>query len=161
MLCLIHINNCGKWFKGSIRYNHDCYTAEGASVQDVISELKEKIITLAVEDRKNNIVSWTGIDKIDEVVDDGYTGYKVILDIDMDREFAKRYAGTVRRTVTLPAWLDQLGKEAHVNFSQTMQESLIEKLGIRDQAVKNLGYTRSAQNSNITGEYVIEVKEKL
>ena len=162
MLCLINLNKSAKGFEGNIYYNYNHYTAEGTTAQDVISELKEKFISLAVEDRKKSVVPWTGIDEIGEVVDYAQTDYQVIIDIDIDREFAKRYDETVRRTVTLPAWLDQLGKEAQVNFSQTLQEALIEKLGVRDRAIKKLGYTRSVKNGGIaTGKYVIEVKEEL
>ena len=34
------------------------------------------------------------------------------------------------RTVTLPYWLNKAGKEANINFSQTLQDALMQKLGI-------------------------------
>lgn len=37
---------------------------------------------------------------------------------------------SVRKNVTIPAWLDRLAEKAAVNFSQVLQESLIRKLGI-------------------------------
>lgn len=162
MLCLVNLNKNAKGYEGNIYYNYNHYTAEGTSAQDVISELKEKFITLALEDRKKSVIPWTGIDEMGEVVDYAQTDYQVILDIDIDRELAQRYDESTKRTVTLPAWLDLLAKEAQVNFSQTLQEALIEKLGVRDRAIKKLGYTRSVRNGGIaTGKYVIEVKEEL
>lgn len=37
---------------------------------------------------------------------------------------------SVRKNVTLPEWLCRRAEKASVNFSQALQESLIEKLGI-------------------------------
>lgn len=38
---------------------------------------------------------------------------------------------SVCRTVTLPAWLNAIALENNVNFSQVLQEALVEKLHIR------------------------------
>lgn len=37
---------------------------------------------------------------------------------------------SVRKNVTLPFWLDRLAEKARINFSQTLQESLMQKLGL-------------------------------
>ena len=37
---------------------------------------------------------------------------------------------SVRKNVTLPEWLNSRAERAGINFSQTLQESLIQKLGI-------------------------------
>lgn len=37
---------------------------------------------------------------------------------------------SIRKNVTLPFWLDRLAEKASINFSQTLQESLIQKLGL-------------------------------
>ena len=36
----------------------------------------------------------------------------------------------INKTVTLPQWLVSAGREADINFSQTLQDALMEKLGI-------------------------------
>ena len=41
----------------------------------------------------------------------------------------------VRKNVTLPAWLCRRAEKAAINFSQTLQESLFQKLGIPANAV--------------------------
>ena len=38
---------------------------------------------------------------------------------------------SVNRTVTLPAWLNAAALEEHINFSQVLQNALINQLGIR------------------------------
>ena len=37
----------------------------------------------------------------------------------------------VNKTVTVPSWLLDEGKNAGINFSQTLQDALMQKLGIR------------------------------
>ena len=39
----------------------------------------------------------------------------------------------VRKNVTLPEWLSRRAEKASINFSQTLQESLFQKLGITPQ----------------------------
>lgn len=36
----------------------------------------------------------------------------------------------VKKTLTIPAWLDELAKENRINYSQTLQQALIDKLGL-------------------------------
>lgn len=43
---------------------------------------------------------------------------------------AKFNERSISKTVTLPAWLLHDGREADINFSQTLQDALMEKLGI-------------------------------
>lgn len=42
----------------------------------------------------------------------------------------KLYSKAENRTVTLPYWLNRAAKKAGINFSQTLQDALIQKLGI-------------------------------
>ena len=37
---------------------------------------------------------------------------------------------STRKNVTLPVWMNRLAEEKRINFSQTLQEALIEKLGL-------------------------------
>ncbi len=55
------------------------------------------------------------------------------------------YNKAENRTVTLPYWLNKAAKEAHINFSQTLQDALMEKLGIKRE-IKRRHYKKSAQN---------------
>ena len=41
----------------------------------------------------------------------------------------KLYSKAVNRTVTLPYWLDKEAKNEGINFSQTLQNAIMEKLG--------------------------------
>ena len=49
----------------------------------------------------------------------------------------------VNKTVTLPQWLVSAGREEDINFSQTLQDALMEKLGIK-RRIKRRKYKKSA-----------------
>ena len=44
-------------------------------------------------------------------------------------EYAKRHNGkAVKKTLTIPAWLNEAAMKAEINFSQVLQEALLEKV---------------------------------
>ena len=45
---------------------------------------------------------------------------------------------SVKKTLTIPKWLDRLAVRENVNFSQVLQESLKEYLQIKDVAIEQL-----------------------
>ena len=51
----------------------------------------------------------------------------------------------ITKAVTVPQWLLKAGKEADINFSQTLQDALMEKLGIRRE-IKRRRYKKSVQS---------------
>lgn len=38
---------------------------------------------------------------------------------------------SVKKTLTIPSWLNQAAEQAHVNFSQVLQEGLKQRLGVQ------------------------------
>lgn len=53
---------------------------------------------------------------------------KLVLDMDT---YAEKYGDrSVRKNCTLPAWLSYRAENAGINFSQVLQEALIQKLNI-------------------------------
>ena len=53
-----------------------------------------------------------------------------LVGIDMD-EFRKKYNNrAIKKTLSIPAWLNNLSEKSNLNFSQILQEALKEKLGI-------------------------------
>jgi predicted RNase H-like HicB family nuclease len=53
--------------------------------------------------------------------------------ISVDTDFYRRFYenSAVKKTLTIPAWLNQQAEEAHINFSQILQNGLKEALEIR------------------------------
>jgi predicted RNase H-like HicB family nuclease len=57
-------------------------------------------------------------------------GFVSLVDLDMVEYRRKTDRKAITRTVSLPKWLDTMAQDAGVNFSQTLQDSLKERLGV-------------------------------
>lgn len=69
-----------------------------------------------------------GASKIEDVVLDEEKGFVTYIIIDID-EYARLHGNkAVKKTVTLPNYLNTLAEKENINFSQVLQESLKEKL---------------------------------
>lgn len=54
--------------------------------------------------------------------------FKTLVSVDVE-EYAKlHFKKSVRKTLTIPAWLEKEAREAKINFSKTLQEALMKKL---------------------------------
>lgn len=53
-----------------------------------------------------------------------------LVDIDFDAYRRAQDSRSVRRNVTLPCYLNELGEKAGINFSQVLQEGLKQRLGV-------------------------------
>ena len=57
-------------------------------------------------------------------------GFITLIEFDL-LEYKKKYDNkAVKKTLTIPNWLNNLADENNINFSQTLQEALKEKLNI-------------------------------
>lgn len=70
---------------------------------------------------------------IKNVVADEYeNGFVSLISIDLD-EYARKYGNkAVKKTLTVPQWLNTLAEREGVNFSQVLQDALLKRLGITD-----------------------------
>lgn len=69
---------------------------------------------------------------IKDVIPDEYeNGFVSLISVDLD-EYSKKYANkAVKKTLTIPAWLNTVAEENNVNFSQILQDALTRHLGIK------------------------------
>ena len=103
------INTQGENIAEAIYMARDAIGLWGISEQDANRLLPEPSVTEPPHDI-NEMVSW--------------------IDIDFD-EYRRKYENrTVRRNITLPAWLDKAAKEANINVSGFIQNALKEHLRI-------------------------------
>lgn len=58
-------------------------------------------------------------------------GFLVIVEFDMMEYRRKHCSRAVKKTLSIPAWLNEEAIRAHINFSQVLQEALLLKLGIQ------------------------------
>ena len=45
-------------------------------------------------------------------------------------DYQNSKARSVKKTLTLPAWINELALKSNINFSETLKEALLEKLGL-------------------------------
>lgn len=68
---------------------------------------------------------------ISKVLADEYPdGFTSMIVLDMDTYSEKHGNKAIRKNCTLPAWLNTLAEKNEINFSQILQEALIQKLNI-------------------------------
>lgn len=53
-----------------------------------------------------------------------------LVDFDLDAYRKMMNQKSVRRNVSIPAWLNQAAEEAHINVSRVLQDALMEKLNL-------------------------------
>lgn len=51
-----------------------------------------------------------------------------IVSVDVEEYARRHFAKSVKKTLTIPAWLNEKALEQNINFSQVLQEALKEKL---------------------------------
>ena len=55
-------------------------------------------------------------------------GFVSMVSVDVANYAKEHFEKSVRKTLTIPAWLNAAALEKHINFSQTLQEALIAKV---------------------------------
>lgn len=104
-----------------------CVT-EGHSVLEAIMNAQDAAggwILDELEDG-NPIPSASKITDID--IEDGDFADLIVLD--MDTYSAKYGSKSVRKNCTIPSWLNTAAEKRHINFSEVLQEALVERLNL-------------------------------
>lgn len=104
----------------------ECLT-EGDNMQQAY-EMAVEALGLALVNRKEEkeeIPIPSEIDKIHE--EDGTI---VIIEFDMQEYLRKHNSRAVKKTLSIPEWLNEEATAMGVNFSQVLQEALMSKLNI-------------------------------
>lgn len=113
---LNHLATCGNTLEEAVEMAIDCL----AGYVDMANEEKE------VLPKPSDIES---IDINAEY--DGYESAFVNMIAVDAAEYAKTHFGSsINKTLTIPIWLNNLAEEENINFSETLQEALREKLNV-------------------------------
>lgn len=104
-----------------------CYT-EGDTLAEAIEKAKDALCLMLydLEEREESIPVPTSIN--DVVTENGDIVSLVACDTLEYRKFLDKKA--VKKTLTIPNWLNTMAERADINFSAALQEALIEKLNI-------------------------------
>ena len=60
--------------------------------------------------------------------------FKSIISLDMNAYAEKYSTKTVRKNITIPAWLNTYGEKNNINFSKVLQDALLKQAEIQTQA---------------------------
>ena len=77
------------------------------------------------QDEKKSIPGASSLDNIKSKPGE----IKTLVDIDVDEYRRAHDNRTIRKNLTLPSWLNTKAEKAGINFSQTLQDALKERLG--------------------------------
>lgn len=77
-------------------------------------------------EEKEPIPRSTDVDKLD-----AEDGVLVIVEFDIMEYRKKHSSKSVKKTLSIPEWLNQEALARNINFSQVLQEALLEKVGMR------------------------------
>ena len=103
-----------------------CFTF-GDTVTEAIEMAEDALAMMLAhyEDNKQVIPEPSDISKIK--IENGFVNYIIADTAAWRKQFSEK---AVKKTVTIPAWLNYKAEEAGVNFSQTLQQGLKEALAL-------------------------------
>lgn len=104
----------------------ECMT-QGEDMQEAY-EMAIDALGLALVSREEEGEKIPKASRLDEV--NAEDGILVIVEFDM-AEYRKRNSSrAVKKTLSIPEWLNEAAMRENINFSQILQEALIKKLGM-------------------------------
>lgn len=106
-----------------------CIT-QGDSLADAIEMAVDAASGWILNSIENNepIPTASKIQDIELEYDNGFVNL-IVLDI---ASYAEKYGNkSIRKNLTIPAWLNTTAEKQNINFSEILQEALIEKLGFK------------------------------
>jgi predicted RNase H-like HicB family nuclease len=107
-----------------------CVT-EGSTLPEAVDMAIDAASGWLLEDLENNKPLPEASDIKTIKADEFDGGFVSLISVDMD-EYAKKYTTkSVRKNITIPAWMNALAERKNINFSQIMQQALSDHLGIR------------------------------
>lgn len=106
---------------------------EGYGINDAIYMARDYIGCSLYDKEDSAFPKASSLDEIDvskgEFADAGES-FKSLVDLDIVAYRRKMNSKSVRKNVSLPAWLDLEAENAHLNLSRVLQEALKEKLNL-------------------------------
>jgi predicted RNase H-like HicB family nuclease len=100
----------------------------GQSIPDAIEMAREALAgcLIVMQEGKESIPDASQLDAVH-----AKDGFVSLVDLDMIEYKRKTQNKAITRTVSLPQWLDVMARDAGLNFSQTIQDALKERLGVQ------------------------------
>lgn len=122
---VFHKENDGFWI--SFPDFPECFT-EGDNMQHAY-EMAVDALGLAIvsrQEEKEEIPSPTDVSELE-----ANDGFVVVLEFDMLAYLKKHNSKAVKKTLTIPEWLNEAATSMGLNFSQVLQEALMQKIQMK------------------------------
>lgn len=102
---------------------------EGDTLTEAIEMARDAIglIGIELEDRKEQLPSPTAINEVQKENDGDIV---TLVDVDFAEYRRQNDMRPVRRSVTLPSWLNEAAKKSGINISAVLQNALKDELGV-------------------------------
>ena len=104
----------------------ECFT-EGDDMKQAY-EMAVEALGLALVNRKEEKEEIPMPSEIDKIQNE--EGIFVVIEFDMQEYLRKHNAKAVKKTLSIPQWLNEEATAMGINFSQVLQEALMNKLNI-------------------------------
>lgn len=99
--------------------------SQGDTVSEIAYNLEESLAGYleSLLDRELDIPKASELNKITV----GNNNFLMLVKADVDINKLKK---SVKKTLTIPLWMDEKAKEKNINFSKTLQEAILQKITI-------------------------------
>lgn len=104
----------------------ECIT-EGDDMAEAY-DMAVEALGLTLEEKIENKEKLPVASEAEDIKEDGTI---VVVQFDLEDYNKKHNNKAVKKTLTIPAWLNERALAMNVNFSQVLQDALMEKVGIR------------------------------
>ena len=103
----------------------ECFT-QGESVEEAYAMAVEAI-GLCIDEKLKNNESLPAVSMpVDYVIDNG--DFSCLIEFNLMDYRRKHNSKSVKKTLSIPEWLNEAAIEQNINFSQVLQEALMERL---------------------------------
>lgn len=109
-------------------FEKEFYNTYGDSFEEAVEMGKEYLVLLLeeLENKKKEFPAPSKIKQVKELLEDNQELVYISLNYEYEKSLVK--IAYVKKTLTIPSYLDILAKNKNINFSQVLQEALKEKL---------------------------------
>ena len=109
-------------------FEKEFYNTYGDTFEEAVEMGKEYLVLLLeeLENEKKEFPAPSKINRVKELLEDKQELVYISLNYEYEKSLVK--IAYVKKTLTIPSYLDILAKNKNINFSQVLQEALKEKL---------------------------------
>lgn len=105
----------------------ECMT-QGETMEEAY-EMAVEAMGLCIDDRLKNEESLPEVSApVDYILQEG--DFPCLIEFDLVQYRKKHNTKSVKKTLSIPEWLNEAAMEHDINFSQVLQEALMKKMGI-------------------------------